>query len=558
MKALLELSADSVTPQELMRAILKAKVELFWLGGIGTYFKATQEDNARVGDRANDAIRINADEMRMKVVGEGANLGATQAARIQFALLGGRINTDAIDNSAGVDSSDHEVNIKILVSAAIENGELKPGERNALLKKMTDDVARHVLAHNYDQTRALSLMQTSAASDIGAYGRFMTALEHEGRLDRVIEGLPDDKALAARKGQGQGLTRPELAVLLAYAKMQIFEELVASKAPDDPMLERELHLYFPKALHRFPKAMAGHRLRREIIATRLSNEIVDTCGATFVHGLMEMSGASFQDIALSYESARRILELRSFGEAVDALDNKAPASLQTNLYNTAVALLEEQVNKIVSDVEASDALAKRGVKGLVEQYNEPIQALKKALPDILPAAPAQALAQRRDRWKQLGAPDSLAAEAALMPALEFAFDIVNLARRTGWSAEAIGGVFFAAGHRFQTEQTRLAARAAMPEGHYDRLAVDRLADELSLRQGELAASIAHAVKKEPKGGAKDWLDGLFAEWRAAHIGPVERYERFLADVDIGTGVSVGKLSLINTKLAELVERTRAT
>ncbi|MFZ5616743.1 MAG: NAD-glutamate dehydrogenase [Pseudomonadota bacterium] len=556
MKALLELKADAATPQEVMRAILKLPVELFWLGGIGTYFKAPHEDDARVGDRANDSIRITVEEMRMKVVGEGANLGLTQAGRIAFALKGGRLNTDAIDNSAGVDSSDHEVNIKILLSAAIENGELKAGVRNNLLKKMTEDVASHVLAHNYDQTRALSLMQVTAVEDIDAYARFMVALEGEGRLDRVVEGLPDDKAVAARKTMGQGLTRPELAVLLAYAKMHIYEELLQSKAPDDPSLERELNLYFPDETHKFAKALAGHRLRREIIATRLSNEIVDTCGATFVNQLMEVSGAGVADIALSYESARRILELRDYGAAVDALDNKSPAALQTDLYNTAVDLLAEQVNKIVSDVEASNALAKRGVKGLVDQYKEPIQALKKALPDILPPAAAQALKSRIAQWRERGAPERLAEQAALMPALEFAFDIVNLSQVVKWSSGAIGGLFFAVGHRFQIEPARAAARASMPEGHFDQLAARRLSEELSLRQGALTRSLAAFAKTEPKSPAKDWLDPLFADWRMKNALAVERYEKFVAELDIGAGMSVGKLSLLSTKLADLVERTR--
>ncbi|MCB2098133.1 MAG: NAD-glutamate dehydrogenase [Parvularculaceae bacterium] len=555
MKAQLELSQDAATPQEVMKAILKLPVELFWLGGIGTYFKAAHEENSRVGDRANDAMRINAEEMRMKVVGEGANLGATQAARIAFALSGGRINTDAIDNSAGVDSSDHEVNIKILLSAAIENGELKASARNSLLKKMTEDVAQHVLAHNYDQTRALSLMQVTAAQDINAYARFMSALEAQGRLDRVVEGLPDDKAIAARKTLSQGLTRPELSVLLAYAKMHIYETLLESKAPDDPSLGRELNSYFPEETHKFTKAIAGHRLKREIIATRLSNEIVDTCGATFVNQLMEVSGASVPDIALSYEAARRILELRSYGGGVDALDNKAPAELQTDLYNTAVDLLAEQVNKIVSDVEASNVLAKRGVAGLVEQYKEPIQSLKKALPDILPPAAAQALKTRVAYWRQRNAPNALADQAALMPALEFAFDIVNLARETKWSSGAVGGLFFAAGHRFHIEAARAAAKAAMPEGHFDQLAVRRLIDELSMRQGALTRTIAGFAKTEPKGAAKDWLDPMFAEWRAKHSTATERYEKFAAELDIGAGMSVGKLSLLSTKLADLVERT---
>ncbi|MEZ5920111.1 MAG: NAD-glutamate dehydrogenase [Parvularculaceae bacterium] len=553
----LEINTEHVTPADLIRAILKSQVELFWLGGIGTYFKAAGEDNARVGDRANDAVRIEAHEMRMKVIGEGANLGLTQAARIEFALAGGRLNTDAIDNSAGVDSSDHEVNIKILVSNAIENDALKKSGRNALLKKMTDDVATHVLRHNYDQTRALSLMQASTADEIDAYARFMSSLEAEGKLDRTVEGLPDEKGVATRKSQGLGLTRPELSVLLAYAKMQIFEELVASSAPDDPMVERELYDYFPEALHKFKASLTGHRLRREIIATRLSNEIVDTCGATFVHRLIEASGAGFGEITISYEAARRILELRGFGDEVDALDNSAPATLQTDLFLTAVKLLAEQVYKIVSDVEASTILANEGVGGLIEQYKEPIQKLKKALPEILPPAAAKQLKSRIEMWKRYGAHDSLAEQAGLMPALEFSFDIVNLTRKTGWPAESIGSLFFAVGHRLWIEPARAAAKAAPPESHYDKLAIRRLLEELSARQAELCGAIAMAKGAAPKGGSPKWLDPLFEEWRDANKDAIGRYERFIDDVEIGAGMSVGKLSLISQKLAELNERISA-
>jgi glutamate dehydrogenase len=337
--------------------------------------------------------------------------------------------------------------------------------------------------------------------------------------------------------------------------MEIFEELVNSEAPDDPMFERELGFYFPNETHKFEKAMKSHRLRREIIATRISNEIVDTCGATFMDQLMETSGAGFADVALSYEAARRILELSNFGAAVDALDNKAPASLQTDLYWTAVALLEEQVNKIISNVEAGDVLAKRGIKGVVDQYKEPIQSLKLALSSILPADEARALKERAQRWKEQGAPETLAIQAALMPALEFAFDIVNLSRATGWQAETIGAVFFAAGRVFSIEPARISVRDSMPEGHYDRLAANRLSNELSLRQGDLAIAIARLAKNEPAKNDKNGLDALFHAWREKYAEAAHRFERFANELDISAGMTIGKLSLMNQKLSELVERT---
>ena len=282
MCAVLGITEETVTPNDLIKAILKSPVELFWMGGIGTYFKTNDEENWRVGDRANDNIRIDSHEMTMKVIGEGANLGLTQKARIEFASRGGAINTDAIDNSAGVDSSDHEVNIKILLGEAIERGLMKAEDRNALLASMTDDVAEYVLRHNYDQTRALSQLQETAIDQLESQSRVMAALEEMGRLDREVEDLPSREALSAMVDQGRGLTRPELSVLMAYAKLWLFDEIVESDVPDDPLLHKELVEYFPAALHRYGEAIDNHRLRREIIATRMANEIIDTCGVAFV------------------------------------------------------------------------------------------------------------------------------------------------------------------------------------------------------------------------------------------------------------------------------------
>ncbi|MEE2692952.1 MAG: NAD-glutamate dehydrogenase [Pseudomonadota bacterium] len=553
-RKLLDIKAEALTPAELMKAILKAPVELFWLGGIGTYVKSSAEENVDAGDRANDSIRINGDELRAKVVGEGANLGLTQLGRIEYARKGGRLNTDAIDNSAGVDSSDHEVNIKILLSAAIEHGELKSADRNALLASMTEDVAAHVLRHNYDQTRALSMMESTAPADLDAQARLMTAFEREGRLDRSVEFLPPIEEIAALRTRGQGLTRPELAVLLAYAKMWLFESLVNSTAPDDPLLERELFAYFPDELHAFKDSMVRHRLRREIIATRLSNEIVDTCGASFPHRAIEATGARVADVALAYEAARRILNLGDFARAVDALDTMVPAGLQTALYNTASELLREQLYRIVSDPHASALLEKRGLKGLIEQYGEPVAAFKDALPSILPPGAAKDLKERTQRWLKDGAPQELAKEAALMPALERAFDVVNLARETGWSSEAAGAIYFAVGHRFGIDAARDQVRNNPPADHFDKLAARRLLEDLSARQSALSAGVIGFAKKEPKTRAAGWLEDILKKWRATGEAAIDNYEAFVVELDLGGAASVGKLSLLSKKLADLIDR----
>jgi glutamate dehydrogenase len=551
-KALLGLGADKATPAELMRAILKADVELFWLGGIGTYVKASSEEHSRVGDRANDALRIDATEMRAKVVGEGANLGFTQLGRVEFARRGGRINTDAIDNSAGVDSSDHEVNIKILLAGAIEHGELRGEDRNELLRSMTDDVGAHVLRHNYDQTRALSLMESTAAADLDAHARMISSFEAEGRLDRQIEFLPTTEEIAGLRAKGQGLTRPELAVLLAYCKLWLFEKLVDSTAPDDPLLEGELFDYFPEALLKFKDVMIRHRLRREIIATRMANEIADTCGASYPHRVIEATGADPAQVALAYEAARRILNLGAFAAAVDTLDSKAPAALQTALYNEASGLIREQLDRIVNDAEAATLLEKRGLKAVIDQYAAPVAAFKKALPEILPPAAAKAFQKRLEKWSRAGAPEDLAREAALMPALERAFDVVNLSRKTGWSSEKAGAVYFALGRELELDRVR-EAQSAFAD-HFDAVAADRILEDLAVRQNAIAARVIAFANKEPKGPPSEWLDDLLQRWRSAAGPALAGYVRFVGDLDLSGVIGVGKLALLNKKLADLSER----
>jgi glutamate dehydrogenase len=543
----------ALPPHQLIKAILKAPVELFWLGGIGTYFKADSEENWRVGDRANDLIRINASEMRINVIGEGANLGLTQLARIEFARNGGRINTDAIDNSAGVDSSDHEVNIKILLSAAIEQAELKPEDRNDLLASMTDDVAAHVLRHNYEQTRAISLMEMSAQADLDTHTRFITTLERLGRLDRDIEYLPDTDQIITMRQQNSGMSRPELSVLLAYAKLWLFDELVASNAPDDPLFEGELFAYFPDALHKFTKPIASHQLRREIIATRLSNDIVDTCGVGFAQRVAETTGAEFSTVALAYEAVRRIYDLGSFVNSVDALDNKAPASLQSALYIQASSLLREQVFHMLGDQRSKDAILNNGLKPVIAKYKAPVAEFKKALPDILPPQAAKALEERRQHWISQGAPETAAREAAALHALEYSFDIVDLAAETGWSNPGAGGVYFATGRILNIDALREKTRTDPPADHFDNVAIRQINEDLAARQRRLTREVISFAGAEPKGLPSKWIEKLVARWVEVNDDAIKRFDAVAGELDLAGPVSVGKYTLFIRKIDELIE-----
>ena len=553
-KTLLDLDEDKATPNQLISAILKAQAELFWLGGIGTYFKANHEDHWRVGDRNNDAVRVDIEDVRVKVIGEGANLGLTQEARIAFAQKGGRINTDAIDNSAGVDSSDHEVNIKILLAAAIENGALSEEERNPLLSAMTEDVAHHVLIHNYRQTGALSLREAEADENLEAHARFMVAMEKSGRLDRELENLPDTEEIEKRTAEGKGLTRPELATLMAYAKNWLFEELTASNTPDDPVFESELYAYFPEKLHQFKEAVTSHRLRREIIATRLSNDVVEKCGASFLLRVNETTGAAFADIALAFEAARRILKLDDYVQEIDNFDNQLSADVQIDLYAAASTLLRELMYRLVSGVKTNALLMENGVQGITADYENEIETLEGVLAAILPEGPCQRLNERRTAWLEHGASERLANSAALMPAMENGLDIINLSKETNWSIKNAGAAFFFIGDQLKIDSVRHAAKHAPRSDYYEKAAVRRLLEDLRMRQYVLSSHMIGQSNAAPEGEPSSWLEGLYQEWIDTNRQDFASLERFIIELDIHANASVAKLSLLNRKLADLEAR----
>ena len=376
------LEAESVTPDELVRALLTAPVDLLWLGGIGTFVKASEESHADVGDRFNDEVRVDAAALRCRVVGEGANLGFTQRARIEYALAGGRINTDAIDNSAGVDTSDHEVNIKVALARAVDRGALDAGERNRLLAAMTDEVAELVLRDNYLQTQAISVSESQGAAALDKQKRMMRELERAGRLDRRLEKLPDDEELDERLAAGRGLTRPEIAVLLAYGKLWLYDRLLASSLPDDPERRDDLLLYFPEPLReRFRADLEGHRLRREIIATHVTNSMVNRVGPTFASRLGGETGAAPAEVARAYTIARDAFDLRGVWAKIEALDNRVEAALQIHLIREVGRLVEAATRWFLRHEAVG-----MGTTARVEEFQPGARALWRALDRVLPAA----------------------------------------------------------------------------------------------------------------------------------------------------------------------------
>ncbi|MBT2508208.1 NAD-glutamate dehydrogenase [Streptomyces sp. ISL-98] len=449
----IERGITKMTPADLMKTILKAPVDLLWNGGIGTYVKSTVESNADVGDKANDAIRVNGEDLRVKVVGEGGNLGATQLGRIEFARRGaggegGRINTDAIDNSAGVDTSDHEVNIKILLNALVADGDMTVKQRNKLLATMTDEVGMLVLRNNYAQNVALANAVTQSPSLLHAHQRFMRKLERDGHLDRALEFLPTDRQIRELLNTGRGMSQPELAVLLAYTKITVADELIKTSLPDDPHLRSLLHAYFPQALReKFGEQIDAHALRREIVTTVLVNDTVNTGGSTFLHRLREETGASIEEIVRAQFAAREIFGLSQVWDAVEALDNKVPADVQTRIRLHSRRLVERGTRWLLGNrpqpLELGETIAFFG-QGVARVWDE--------LPKLVRGADLEWYQSILDELTEAGVPEDLALRVAGFSSAFPALDIVAIAERTDKAPMDVAEVYYDLADRLSITQ----------------------------------------------------------------------------------------------------------
>jgi len=547
-RALFEIKAETVTPAELLTAILKSKAELLYLGGIGTYVKAKGESQAEAGDKANDAIRVNGADLRVKVVGEGANLGLTQAGRIEFAQLGGHINTDAIDNSAGVDSSDHEVNIKILTGILERGGKLDREARNQLLPTMTDDVASHVLADNYDQTLALSLLESDAVSEVDSHAQFMAALEAKGRLDRRVEGLPEAAVLSERAKTGKGLTRPELAVLLAYGKIDLFDDIVASEAPDDPWFEATLKGYFPPALGQYAEAMQRHRLKREIIATVVDNQMINMCGPTFPSRLRAAAGCDTTALVTAFAAAREILGVDALWDQVSALDGKASAAGQTALYK-ALAYALRSLTFWLARRAFRDKLT---VRKLVEAYGPSVKALAALGATIFSPFEQKTAAKRAKAYVADGAPEALAQSVAALQPLTTAADLVDLGNASSWSVENVARLYHQVGAAFGFDRLRGAAGSFVGGDNFERLAVRRLIEDMLAEQTAITQAVLKFSANAQAGEDEVSAKAATASWAALRADSVRAAKRTIEDIEqAGGGWTFAKLTIANAALRGL-------
>ena len=536
---LLGLDGEKFTPQQVMTAILKLNTDLLWFGGIGTYVRAAGETDDQVGDRVNDPIRITGAAVRAKVVGEGANLGMTQRGRVEAAARGIRLNTDAIDNSAGVNTSDVEVNIKIALNVPMRAGNLSLEGRDKLLAEMTDEVARLVLRNNYQQTLALSLAQRRGLGDLGFHQRLMQTLETRGELDRAVEYLPDDMELGERRKRGQALTRPELAVLLAYAKLSLYADLLESNVPDDPYLGRELTRYFPKELvERHPDALEQHRLRREIISTQLTNSMINRGGPAFTVRIADQTGAAPATIAAAFFVTRNSYDMIALNSAIDALDTKVPGKLQLDLYAAVEDLLLDRIVWFVRNVDVSKSLA-----DVVEHYRAGIETVAASLDSILPEEGARSLTARANSLINAGVPEDLARRIASLTALAAAPDIVSVADRTGKAVQDVAATYFAADAFFQLDKIASAAGGINVTDYFDRLALDRALDSIGEAERRLTAEM---VANGAVGSQA--VDA----WVGPRAGEVERIRTAVHGI-ASSGLTLSKLTVAASLLGDLVK-----
>ena len=515
MKRAFTIAEDHLTPAELIQRLLTAQVDLLFFGGIGTFVKARSETHGQVGDKANDALRVDGEAVRAKVIAEGANLGVTQRGRIAYAQQGGRIDTDAIDNSAGVSMSDHEVNIKILLGQAVATGALGAEEREPLLVQMKDEVAALVLRDNYLQGQALSVAEAKRPAAFNRQVLLIRELEKAGRLDRALEFLPDDEEIAARAAAHRGLTRPELAVLLAYAKMSLDRDLLQSDLPDAPELVAELLAYFPCALReRFPAQIAAHPLHREITATLVTNDLVNRAGITFINEMQARTGRAAPEIARAYRIVREAFGLPPLWAEIGALDNKVAAALQSEMLLDIAGVVEHAAAWLLRS-ERLDM----GAEAL--RFTPAVAGLAANLADLLPASERVLMVSRGERLAAAGVPPSLAASIAGVIFLTTALEIGDLAARARQPVEHAARTFYGVGARFALDELRAAARRLPTDTLWQKAAVETLIDDSYVLQAEIAERMLQSA-----GGA----EGPIAAWTTAHAGalaPVEGLAREL-------------------------------
>ena len=504
MQKLLDTKATAMTPNDLIKTALQAKIDLFWNGGIGTYVKAESETNNEVGDRANDSVRINGKQLRCKIVGEGGNLGLTQLGRIEYMLNGGRGNTDFIDNVGGVDCSDHEVNIKILLNAIVASGDLTLKQRNLILTKMTDDVGKMVLRDNYAQIQSISLTENRAAKMNKELMRFIHTLERNGRLDRKLEFLPSDEELLERLAQDKGLTRAELAVLTAYGKMALKEELAVVEITDNAYFNKTLINYFPVDLRKkYAREMQDHRLRGPIIATQVANEMVNVMGSNFAHRMNDETGMSFADIAICFTLSKEIFGISALWKAIEALDNKVPSEVQVEMMYQSQRVIRRATRWFLrhrrKDMSIEDS---------VKYFRDELCQLEEHISEVLETTENKDLQADSNKLVKKGVPKALASRIAYLSTMFSSLDIVELTKATGLPVNLVAEVYYKLGASLQLHWFLNQITQQPVDNHWQAFARSAFREELDWQQRGLTLVVLQVTndKKTAKARIETWMN----------------------------------------------------
>lgn len=530
-----------LAPSELIHKMLQADVELLFFGGIGTYVKSSGESHADADDRANDSLRVNGRELNAKVIGEGANLGMTQKGRIEFAERGGKLNTDFIDNSAGVDCSDHEVNIKILLRDVMKNSKMTVAARNKLLVKMTDQVSNLVLNDNYQQTQAISMCQYDALDQMGRYIAYIRKLEKENILDRRVEDLPDDETLEKMINAGEVLTRPEFAVVLSYSKIQLYQELLTSKLPGEPGSDKWLFEYFPDDVQKFKKQIEQHKLRDEIIATNVANTLINRMGPVFVMSRMEKTGATAANVARAFITSVESFATRELWDEIEKLDNKVDAITQMDALHEVFNLVKRAVTWMLRS-ENKDIKTQQ----FIDQLKPGVEILNKSLKDVVPQHIAHNISLREEAFKRQGIPTPLAKKLSRLRVLISSCDILNISKTCKSDIPDIAKVYFKVGRRLQIDLLRDAIRQVKPDNHWEARVLGALNDDLYIYQAKVTEHIIRSY-----GCPTDKAESGLEDWAAEHRKEIEALDQLLDEIWHAPVQNSAMLALAGQKLKYL-------
>ncbi|GGY63964.1 NAD-glutamate dehydrogenase [Marinobacter zhanjiangensis] len=543
MKKLLGIKSDRVPPNMLISHILKAQADLLWIGGIGTYVKSAHESHGDVGDKSNDSLRINGKELRCRVVGEGGNLGMTQLGRIEFALNGGRLNTDFIDNSGGVDCSDHEVNMKILLNRVVAAGDLTEKQRNRMLEDMTEEVADLVLRNNYRQTQALTVANDEAARRLEEYRRLMNAFEASGKLNRELEFLPDEEILEERKVMGKGLTRPELSVLIAYVKGDLKQTLIDSDLPDEPLLVSEMYKVFPRPMvDRFPEELASHQLRREIIATQIANDMINHMGITFVDRLNQSTGADAPAIALAWIIARDVFRLDVWWRRIEELDYQVPATLQVRLMDELMRLMRRSVRWLLRNRRSE-----LNIQSHLDRFTDSISRISANLADYLGAGVEKEWKAQHDKLCKEGVPEDLAAMVSGSSYLYSALGIIEVHESAGVPLKTVANLYYTLGERLDLNWFAGAIANLKPASHWQALARESFREDLDWQQRALTTGVLRMAEDQKQ------VDACVETWMSQHETMIRRWKGMLAELKNARQPEYAMFSVALRELLDLAQ-----